>query len=130
MQAFKTLFLYAQGERESVEEYGRNFRSLWDTVKAFGGLLGAHKGLVNGLLRDMAVDINNVTPTECMRVDKDACKIVKAALLISEADKQRYGRLKDKLANNYLVGTDQYSNTFDKGLCILGNCKQARQVAI
>ena len=39
VQALKALFLYAQGEKESVEEYGRNFRSLWDTVEAFGGSL-------------------------------------------------------------------------------------------
>ena len=43
VQALKTLFLYAEGEKESVEEYGRNFRSLWDTVEAFGGSPGVHK---------------------------------------------------------------------------------------
>ncbi len=36
VQAFKTLFLLTQGDRESVEEYSRNFKSLWDTVEAFG----------------------------------------------------------------------------------------------
>jgi hypothetical protein len=32
VQALKALFLYTQGERETVQEYGRNFRSFWDTV--------------------------------------------------------------------------------------------------
>jgi hypothetical protein len=50
VQALKTLFLYAQGEKESVEEYGRNFRSLWDTVEAFGGSPGVHRGLMDALL--------------------------------------------------------------------------------
>ncbi len=36
VQALKTLFLYTQGEKESVDEYARNFKSLWDTVEAFG----------------------------------------------------------------------------------------------
>ncbi len=44
MQSLKTLFLYTQGKKETVEEYSRNLRSLWDTVEAFGGLRGAHKG--------------------------------------------------------------------------------------
>jgi hypothetical protein len=50
VQALKTLFLYTQTDRESVDEYAHNFKSLWDTVKAFGGSPGIHKGLVKGLL--------------------------------------------------------------------------------
>jgi hypothetical protein len=50
VKALKTLFLHTQGERESMEEYSRNFKSLWDTVEAFGGSLGMQKGLISGLL--------------------------------------------------------------------------------
>jgi hypothetical protein len=52
VQAVKTLYLYTQGEKESVEEYGRNFKSLWDTVEAFGGSPSMHKGIVEGILKD------------------------------------------------------------------------------
>ena len=51
---------------------------------------------------------------------------VKAALLISGADKQRYGRLKEQLANNYLLGTDQYPDTLEKASRILGNYQVAK----
>jgi hypothetical protein len=51
---------------------------------------------------------------------------VKAALVISGADKRRYGKLKDELANNYLLGTDQYPDTFDKAVRILGNYQMSR----
>ncbi len=47
VQSLKTLFLYTQAEKDSAEEYARNFRSLWDMVEAFGGLPGIHKGLVD-----------------------------------------------------------------------------------
>jgi hypothetical protein len=92
-------------------------------VEAFRGLPGIHKGFVNGLLNDPSRvrDPNKVTSTEGAQVEQDASKAVKAALLISGADKQRYRKPKDKLANNYLLGTDQNPNTFDKALCILGN---------
>jgi hypothetical protein len=50
VQALKTLFLYTQMDRESVNEYAHNFKSLWDTVEAFGESPGIHKGLVKGLL--------------------------------------------------------------------------------
>jgi len=36
VQSLKTLFMYSQSEKETVEDYTRNFRSLWDTVEAFG----------------------------------------------------------------------------------------------
>ena len=53
MQSLKTLFLYTQSDKETVEEYGRNFRSLWDTVEAFGGSPGVHEGLVRGILSNV-----------------------------------------------------------------------------
>ncbi len=52
VQALKTLFLFTQGEKDTVDEYGRNFRSLWDTVEAFGGSPGIHKGLMDRLLKE------------------------------------------------------------------------------
>jgi hypothetical protein len=50
VQSLKTLFLYTQSEKETVEEYARNFKSLWDTVEAFRGSSGIHRGLVDAEL--------------------------------------------------------------------------------
>ncbi len=52
VQALMMLFLYTQGKKDTVEEFRRNFQSLWEMVEAFGGSPGVHKGLVDGLLRD------------------------------------------------------------------------------
>ncbi len=122
------LFLHTQGEKDGVDQYGRNFRSLWDTGEAFGGLPGVHKGLVEVLVKNPSQvnDVNNVTPKECREAEETACEAVKAALLISGADKRQYGKLKDKLANNNLLGTDQYPDTLDKALCILGNYQTSK----
>ncbi len=51
---------------------------------------------------------------------------MKAALLISGTNKQRYRRLKDDLAKNYLLGTNQYPTTFEKALRNLGNYQVPR----
>jgi hypothetical protein len=48
-------------------------------------------------------------------------KAVKVVLLTSGANKARYWWLKEQLATNYLLGTDQYPNTFKKATIILGN---------
>ncbi len=64
---------------------------------------------------------NNITDAERTAAEEEVADAVKAALLISGADKQRYGRLKEQLANNYLLGTDQYPDTLEKASRILGN---------
>jgi hypothetical protein len=123
VQALKTLFLFMQGEKDTIDKYGHNFRSLWDTVEAFGGSPGIHKGLVDGLLKEPGRVTNptNITADERKATEEEANESVKAALLISGAEKQRYGKLKEELANNYLLGSDQYPDTLDKALRILGN---------
>ncbi len=50
------LFLYTQGEKEGVDKYSCNFKSLWDTVEAFGGSPGVHKGLVDAVLKMKITD--------------------------------------------------------------------------
>ena len=55
------------------------------------------------------------------KAQEDTTESMKAALLISGADKTRFGKLKDELANNYFLATDQYPDTFEKAMRILGN---------
>ncbi len=38
VQALKTLLLYIQEEKDTVEKFRQNVRSLWERVEAFGGL--------------------------------------------------------------------------------------------
>ncbi len=118
VQALKAMFLYMQLEKELVKEYGRNLKSLWDTVEAFGGSPGLHRGMMKVLAKDATRFANAAAPTEdkIANMENEANEAVKAALLISRAYKLRYGRLKDQLANNYLLGTDQYPNTYQKGM--------------
>ncbi len=52
VQALKVLFLYTQSEKDLVKEYGRNLKSLWDMVEAFGGSPGLHKGMMEVLAKD------------------------------------------------------------------------------
>ena len=64
VQAMKTLFLYTQTDKESVEYYSRNLTSLWDTAEAFGVSPGIHRGLVEERLLDEPehiADVNIIT---------------------------------------------------------------------
>jgi hypothetical protein len=126
VQSLKTLFLYTQGERDTVEEYGHNFRSLWDTVEAFGGLPGIHAGLMDEILANKVASGQVATSAQVKEAGEESSKTVKAALLISGADRRRYGVLKDALANNYLLGSDQYPDTLEKAQRILSNYQTTR----
>jgi hypothetical protein len=91
-------------------------------VEAFGGLPGIHKGLVKGLLTSpgQVRDPSNITKDKWTEAKEEVADAVKAALLISRSDKRRYGRLKEQLANNYLLGMDQYPDMLEKASRILG----------
>ena len=119
VQALKTLFLHTQSEKELVEEYARNFRSLWDTVEAFGASPGIHQGLVDAELKRRG--LTNPTNVQIEAAEDVAVEQVKAALLISGTDRRKFGKLKDELANNYLLCTEQYPDTLEKAGRILSN---------
>ena len=123
VQLLKTLFLYTQSKKDTMEDYGRNFRSLCNMVKAFGALPGVHKGLVDVALKTVA---GAPTAVQKTATEETTSKAVKAALIISGADRRKYGKLKDELANNYLLGTNQYPDIFEKALRILGNYQTTR----
>jgi hypothetical protein len=84
VQSLKTLFLYTQSEKETVEEYVRNFKSLWDTVEAFGGSPGIHRGLVDAELDRRG--LTNPNDAQIEAAENVAVEQVKVALLISSAD--------------------------------------------
>jgi hypothetical protein len=85
-------------------------------VEAFKGSPGVHQGVIDGMLKDstQVANVGRPTTIEIREAEEDASEAEKVALLINGADKTRFGRLKDKLANNYLLGTDQYPDTYKK----------------
>ena len=90
----KTLLLYIQTYKESVEDYSRNLTSLWDTAKAFGASPGIHRGLLEGWLLSepgRITDVNNITDIKRTEAETQTSDAVKAEILISGADKRRYG---------------------------------------
>ena len=115
VQSVKSLMLYSQGEKETVDEYILNFKSYWDTCTAFGASPGGHAGLVAGVIAtaDWVVDRDAPTGPESARAVEETTESVKAAMIISGADRKRYGQLKLDLANDYLLGTNQYPDTLE-----------------
>ena len=80
-----------------------------------------HKGLTDALLTQITSAGGNPTAAQQKKAEEDSSEVVKAALIISGADRCRYGVLKDALANNYLLVNDQYPDTYDKAFRVLAN---------
>ena len=72
-------------------------------------------------------DVNNITNIEQTEAETQTSDAVKAALLISGAEKRRYVGLKNDQGNNYLMVTDQYPDTTEKARVLLRNYKPPRQ---
>ena len=73
-----------------MEDYSRNLTSIWDTAEAFGASPGTHRGLVEGWLLaepGRITEVNNITDIERTEAETQTSDAVKAALLISGADK-------------------------------------------
>jgi hypothetical protein len=92
-------------------------------VEAFRVSPGMQKGLIEGVLdtpRRVATPAS-ISADERASAEEEVVEVVKTAMLISRASKARYVKLKEQLANNYLLGMDQYPNTLEKATRILGN---------
>ena len=74
-------------------------------------------------------NITNPSATQLSEAEDVSIKQVKAAMLISGASRQKYGRLKDELANDYLLGSDHYPDTLEKAGRILTNYQNTRASA-
>ena len=82
--------------------------------------------MTDAILASKVASGQAATPTQVKEAREESSEVVKVALLISGADRRRYGALKDVLANNYLLGSDQYPDTLEKAQRILSNYQTAR----
>jgi hypothetical protein len=106
LQSLKMLFLYPQGKKEMVEEYARNLRSLWDTVEAFEGLPGVHKGLVEGLIRTpgQVADPNNVIEDELAAVVAEVSEAVKGGSVDQRRRQKALRKIKGRTCRQLPTG--------------------------
>ena len=65
--------------------------------------------------------LTNPNDAQIEAAENVAVEQVKAALLINCTDRRKFRKLKDELANNYLLGTDQYPDTLENAGRILSD---------
>ena len=127
MQLVKSLYLLTQGDKETVDTYVRNLNSHFNTSMAFGASPRVHQGLVDNLLAtaDWVGDTNAIQQAEIERARTETTESMKAAMLISGADKWRFRGLKSDLAKEYLLGSNRYPEKTEKAMNLLTNYRRA-----
>ena len=129
VQSMRRLFLHIQGESESVADYIRHFKGLWNTAEAFGASPGLHMGHLASWMQqaDWIADPANLTNAESERARMESQEAIAASLLVGGANRAKFGELKRSLANEYLKGNDNYPTTMEDARNLLENYEPERK---
>ena len=115
----RRLYQFYQSRHMTTSEYFEQFTNLVNVIGHIGGTLGMEEGIFEQVAKANNKEISDLTNTE-QRIAKDQYL---ASLFIFGTDRSRYGRLLDKLQNEYLQGYDGYPKTIQAAYNLVSNWK-------
>ena len=120
---FRNLCMYYQPDGMSNDAYYQHFKSMIHVIEKFAGA-----GAIGNLpvLAEKELSAKGITVSSATTADKKAAADTArdkfcAALMLGGANIKRYQPLKNNLANNFAMGTDNYPATMDGVLDLLNN---------
>jgi len=121
--AIKNLFFYWQKPEQTNASYHEDFMALVKVIKEYGGP-GSLSHFPNMITKEIKVlfpgiDISNATSNQMKRGKKVVRDKFLAALMLNGANGQKYGELKQSIAENYVTGTSEYPDSPEVVLRIL-----------
>ena len=125
----KKLLTFFQRDGMDNSSYHREFVAHVETIKTYGGMgaIGITPTFIAQILHNMhAAKLCNgpakPTDTELAAAHKDVCDEFLTALMLSGANRDRYGALRNKFANQFGFGNNLYPKTTDQCLTMM-NCR-------
>ena len=118
-ETFKSVCLLFQRAHQSNDEYFKDFTSLVETLETYGGN-GALGYLPTMIASELQLLCDQTSPPTPITSATDAMKTTAAetvrskflaALMLSGADRNRFGGLRDELANDFAKGEDCYPSS-------------------
>ena len=122
----KKLFTYFQQDGMDNSSYHREFVAHVETIKTYygTGAIGITPTFVAQKLQEMHAagdchDVASPTPDELAIAHKCVRDEFLLALMLSSANRDRYGALRNELANQYTFGNNLYPKTVDQCLTMM-----------
>jgi hypothetical protein len=122
----KKLFTFFQHNGVDNSSYHREFIALVETIETYGGhgAIGITPTFVAQKLQEMhaagtCTNVASPTKDELAAAHLSVRKEFLTALFLSDTNRDRYGALRNELANQYTFGNDLYPKTTDQCLTML-----------
>ena len=122
----KKLYTFFQRDGMDNSTYHREFVAHVETMETYGGagIIGITPTFVAQKLQEMqhdgtCLDTNTPTKDELASEHKFVCDEFLATLMLSGANRDRYGALRNELVNQYGFGNDLYPKTIDQCLTMM-----------
>ncbi len=120
--AIKNLLYFFQKTTQANADYHEDFMVMVEVIEEYGGdgSLMYFPNMIKKELESKEIDMDKASASEM----RDAKKIVRnkflAALMLSGANREKYGKLKRSMADNYVARTSKYPKSPEVVLRILG----------
>ena len=108
--AKRHFFLLSQG-RNTVGEYYDQFKNQTDVLEHIGAGIGNDEAIMKQVLRSQGIDIDEATEAQEEAAETEGTQWYLALAFLMGSDRSRFGRLLEKLENDFTAGNDNYPKT-------------------
>jgi hypothetical protein len=119
--AIKNLLYFFQKPTQANSNYHEDFMAMVEVIEEYGGasLLTYFPNMIKKELTTKGVDMDKASADEIQEAKKTVREKFLDTLLLNGANREKYGKLKRSMAENYVVGTSENPVSPEVILCIL-----------
>ena len=103
-------FLLSQGQN-TVGEYYEQFKNQTDVLIHISAAIGDDQAIMNQFLRSQGIDVDDATDAQQETAETEVIQWYLALAFLMGSDQSQFGRLLEKLENDFTAGNDNYSKT-------------------
>ena len=108
--AKRHFFLLSQG-RNTVGEYYNQFKNQTDVLEHIGAGIGDDEAIMKQVLRSQGIDVDEATEAEEEAAETEGTQWYLALAFLMGSDRSWFGRLLEKLENDFTAGNNNYPKT-------------------
>ena len=108
--AKQQFFLLSQG-RNTVGKYYEQFKNQTDILNHIGAGIGDDEAIMKQVLRSQGINVNEAMDAQEEAAETEGTQWYLALAFLMGSDRSRFGRLLEKLENDFTAGNDNYPKT-------------------